>query len=125
MTSKRGLFIKGTGKTPEIDFLPGKLKISGRSIPEDSIAFYQPILSWIEDYLKNPEQSTKVILRIEYINSGSNRFIYQMLKLLDESFLKGNVVSVSWLYEDDDDTIKGLGQDFMSLLQVPFKLVEI
>ena len=125
MSSITGLYIKGTSKTPEVDFSSGVIQISGRSIPEDAVAFYQPLIRWVSAYVENPEKFTKVNFRIEYINSGSNRFIYAILKLLDDSFIKGHDVTVTWYYEEDDDTIKGLGKDFQSLLKVPIKLVEV
>jgi len=125
MSSNTGLYIKGTSKTPEVDFSSGVIQLSGRSIPEDAVAFYQPVIRWVAAYAENPEKFTKVNFRIEYINSGSNRFIYAIFKLLDECFLKGYDISITWYYEEDDDTIKGLGKDFQSLLKVPIKLVEV
>jgi hypothetical protein len=125
MERLKGLYIKGTTKTPEIDFSPGMIQISGRSIPEDAISFFQPVMKWIENYVANPEKFTKVNMKIEYINSGSNRFIYNILKLIEDSHQKGNNFSISWYYEEDDDTIKNLGEDFTALLTVPFNLVII
>jgi hypothetical protein len=125
MTTIKGLYIRGTSKTPEIDFGQGVIQISGRSIPEDAVAFYQPIVKWIEAYLSKPEKFTKVNFKIEYINSGSNRFIYSILKMLDESFKKGVNISISWYHEVDDDTIRGLGQDLKTFLEVPVNMVVI
>ncbi|MHC1704845.1 MAG: DUF1987 domain-containing protein [Tenuifilaceae bacterium] len=125
MSSITGLYIKGTSKTPEVDFSPGVVQLSGRSIPEDAVAFYQPLLRWVHSYVEHPEQFTKVNFKIEYINSGSNRFIFAIFKLFDDCFSSGHEVSITWYYEEDDDTIKGLGKDFQSLLKVPIKLVEI
>ncbi len=125
MDRHKTLYIKGTSKTPEIDFSSGLIQISGRSIPEDSVAFYNPIMKWIENYLKSPEKFTKVSFRIEYINSGSNRFVYNIFKMIDDSFKQGNKISVNWYYEEDDDTIKILGEDFQGLLEVPINLVII
>lgn len=125
MSSINGLYIKGTSKTPEVDFSPGVVQLSGRSIPEDAVSFYQPLLRWVHSYIENPEQFTKVNFKIEYINSGSNRFIFAIFKLFDECFEKGHEISITWYFEEDDDTIKGLGKDFQSLLKVPIKLVEI
>ncbi len=125
MPTTTGLYIKGTSKTPEVDFTNGVIQISGRSIPEDAVSFYQPLIRWVNAYVENPEKFTKVNFKIEYINSGSNRFIYAILKLLDDCFIRGNEVTVTWYYEEDDDTIKGLGKDFQSLLKVPIKLVEL
>lgn len=119
------LFIKGTTKTPEIDFKPGILQISGRSIAEDAVAFYQPVIKWIEHYLKKPEPLTRLNLKMEYINSGSNRFIFTIMRMLDEAYSLGNNVIINWYFEEDDDTIKNLGRDFQALVKAPFKMVEI
>lgn len=119
------LFIKGTTKTPEIDFKPGILQISGRSIAEDAVAFYQPVIKWIEDYLKKPELLTRLNLKMEYINSGSNRFIFSIMRMLDEAYSQGHNVIINWYFEGDDDTIKNLGRDFQALVKAPFKMVEI
>lgn len=125
MENASRIYIRGTSKTPEIDFAPGTIQIAGRSIPEDTVAFFEPLVNWIENYLKSPEELTKVIFRIEYINSGSNRFIYRVLKLLDESFVRGHNVHISWFYEEDDDTIKSLGKDLQTFFTIPVNLVEI
>jgi hypothetical protein len=125
MELNKGLFIKGTSKTPEVDFTPGTINLSGRSIPEDSVSFFQPVVKWIETYVANPKESTKVNLKIEYINSGSNRFVFNILKLLNDCYKQGNKVIISWYFEEDDETIKSLGQDFATLLEVPINLVII
>ncbi len=119
------LFIKGTSKTPEIDFSPGMIQLSGRSIPEDAVSFYQPIIKWIEEYITVPEKFTKVSITIEYINSGSNRFLYNIIKLMEECYDRGNDISISWYYEEDDDTIQNLGLDFKGLFKVPINLIVI
>jgi hypothetical protein len=125
MAEMSSLFIKGTSKTPQIDFKPGMLQISGRSIPEDAVEFFQPVIAWLEEYLQNPEPLTRLNLKMEYINSGSNRFIFNLIKMLDDAYLKGQSVLVNWYYEEDDDTIRNLGRDFQALVKVPFKMVEI
>ncbi len=119
------LYIKGTSKTPEIDFKPGILQIAGRSIAEDAVAFYQPVIKWLEDYLKKPESLTRLNLKMEYINSGSNRFIFAIMRMLDEAYSQGYNMVINWYYEEDDDTIKNLGRDFQTLVKAPFKMVEI
>ncbi|MDY0199985.1 MAG: DUF1987 domain-containing protein [Bacteroidales bacterium] len=119
------LYVKGNSKTPEIDFKKGVLKISGRSIPEDALSFYQPVIKWLENYITQPEKLTNVSILIEYINSGSNRFLYNIIKILEKCFLDGNEVTISWYYEEDDDTIQNLGLDFKALFKVPISLITI
>lgn len=119
------LYIKGTPKSAEIDFKPGLLVMSGRSIPEDSIIFFQPVIDWVAKYLENPEMLTMVHFRLEYINSGSNRFIFTMLKMLDAQSKKGKRIVVHWYYEEDDDSIYRLGCDMLALVSLPFSTLPI
>ncbi len=119
------LYVKGNSKTPEIDFKKGVLKISGRSIPEDALSFYQPVIKWLENYITQPEKLTEVFISIEYINSGSNRFLYNIVKILEKCYLDSNEVAISWYYEEDDDTIQNLGLDFKALFKVPISLITI
>ena len=81
--------------------------------------------SYIEDYLKKPEPLTRLNLKMEYINSGSNRFIFTIMRMLDEAYSQGHNVVINWYFEEDDDTIRNLGRDFQALVKAPFKMVEI
>ena len=46
------LQIEGTPKTPSIkfDYNNALLEIKGRSIPENSIEFYKPLVDWLDKY---------------------------------------------------------------------------
>ncbi len=48
--------IKGTEDTPSVllDKAQNLFEISGRSLPEDVSMFYEPILSWIDEYAAAP-----------------------------------------------------------------------
>ena len=56
ITAKRlnmeALSIEGTAKTPSVKFdgHDGVIEIKGRSIPENSIEFYKPLVEWLEEY---------------------------------------------------------------------------
>ena len=101
------------------------LSIEGRSIPENAVSFYEPVLAWIEQYLKSPETLTKVNFKIEYLNSSSNRFIYNILKALDEAYQKGTNIVVNWYYEEDDDTMRNTGNDFQAMVSLPYRLIPV
>ena len=45
------LKLEGSAKTPFVEFnSKGELLLKGRSIPENSIEFYKPIIEWIDNY---------------------------------------------------------------------------
>ena len=54
------LKINSTSHHPEINFDAdsGILEISGRSLPEQVLNLYQPILKWIEEYTSTPHELT-------------------------------------------------------------------
>jgi len=64
---------EGTPKTPTVNFNAdtGIVEIKGRSIPENSIEFYKPLVDWLEEDTENAQPMTKVIIQLEYFNTSS------------------------------------------------------
>ncbi len=117
--------IEGTNTTPAISIEPGLIRIIGRSIPEDSAEFYEPVLAAVHDYIKRKEAHTEIHIHLEYINSGSKKYITNTLGVCNESFLSGQSISVQWLYDYDDESMEELGNDLRNLLNIPFEIREI
>jgi hypothetical protein len=62
------IIIEGTPKTPTVKFdsAQGIFEIKGRSIPENSVEFYKPLVDWLESYKEAPLPKTVVNIRLEY-----------------------------------------------------------
>lgn len=119
------IFIESTRQTPFIEFDPnGHLKIKGRSIHENPSVFFEPLIGWINDYLKKPQETTIFDIELEYFNSGSSRYILLILQNLSE-IDKTKKILVNWYYEDGDDDLLERGQYFSSLLNLNFNFIEI
>jgi Domain of unknown function (DUF1987). len=119
--------IEGTPKTPTITLNPesGIIEIKGRSIPENSIEFYKPIVDWLEDYAKKPNEKTVVNIQLEYFNTSSSKCILDVFKKLENLKKDKNDVVVNWYYEEDDEDMLEAGEDYESIIKVPFKMIEI
>ena len=50
------IIIEGTPKTPTVKFdsTEGVFEIKGRSIPENSVEFYKPLVDWLDSYKETP-----------------------------------------------------------------------
>ena len=119
--------LEGTTKTPTIKFdaSEGVMEIKGRSIPENSIDFYKPMVDWLDEYAKNPKDKTIVNIQLEYFNTSSSKCILDVFKKL-EAINKGKSdVLVNWYYEEDDEDMLEAGEDYESIIRVPFKMIEI
>lgn len=121
----RTLKIKEDESTPKIimDKENNLFEIDGISLPEDVIAFYEPIFNWIEDYLKEPNLSTELNIKLSYFNTSSSKVILDILSMFDELTDRGLMVSTSWHYLEMDDDLLATGKEFKSMLKMPFHFI--
>ena len=120
------LIIEGTPKTPTIEFKPdeGSLLIKGRSIPENSIEFYKPLID-VLDANDGSQQLTKINVQLEYFNTSSSKCILDVFKKLEKINTDSKGVSINWHYEEDDEDMLEAGEDYQAIINIPFKMVEI
>lgn len=119
--------IKATGKTPEVSFNfdSGELQISGRSIPENSYQFYEPLLTWLDSYSEKPKGKTQLSFRLDYFNTSSSMYILGILKKLEKMHLAGNEAEVRWHYEVDDEDMLQTGEDLRQIVKIPIQMIEV
>jgi hypothetical protein len=116
------IILPGTSKKPEVQFHvePLSMSISGRSIPENSIEFYQPLLDWVEKNLQSGGSSIEISVRLEYFNTSSSKCIMDLLKRIEKSNTEATVL---WYYEDEDEDMLEAGEDYDAIIDIPFKLI--
>ena len=119
--------IKGSAKRPTVTFdsETGKLEIKGRSIPENSIEFYKPLVDWLDEYAKFSKPYTEVNIQLEYFNTSSSKCILDVFKKLEAVNKGDNKVEINWYYEEDDEDMLEAGEDYQSILKIPFTMIEI
>ncbi len=118
------LTIEGSAKTPTVEFkVEGTMLIKGRSIPENSIEFYKPIIDWIGEYGNSPQASTEVNIQLEYFNTSSSKCILDVFKKLET--LASTEIKVNWYYEEDDEDMLEAGEDYQAIIDLPFKMIEV
>ncbi len=121
------LLIEGTAKTPNVKFDGGQgfIEIKGRSIPENSIEFYKPLVDWLDRYSQSPKQTTKVNIQLEYFNTSSSKCILDVFKKLESIHKSNHEVVINWYYEEDYEDMLEAGEDYESIIRIPFKMIEI
>ena len=120
----KDLSLEGSAKTPTIDFKSeGQLLIKGRSIPENSIEFYKPLIDWITEYSDNPKGKTLVNIQLEYFNTSSSKCILDVFKKLES--ITDTEVSIKWFYEEDDEDMLEAGEDYEAIIDLKFEMIEV
>jgi hypothetical protein len=108
MNEFKDIHVGGTIRTPEIEFnhLTGELVLSGRSIPENAAKVYDPLMEWINTYIKTPQETTNLHLKLEYFNSSSLIWIIKLIKLLSKIKRDESVLYINLYIENDDFEMK-------------------
>ncbi|MCB0771500.1 MAG: DUF1987 domain-containing protein [Flavobacteriales bacterium] len=121
------LQLQGSPKTPHVNFDPetGLLELKGRSIPENSIDFYKPLIDWLDQYGRAPKAKTALHVQLEYFNTSSSKCILDLFKKLEGIRATGNEVTVLWHYEADDEDMLEAGEDYAGIINIPFKMILI
>ena len=120
-------YLGATHKTPELnfDFSSGVFEISGRSIPENSIEFYRPLLKCLDEYIKDPKERTHLKIILEYFNTSSSKCLVEIFRRMEKLYKNGQHLKIDWYYEKEDEDILESGQDFKEIMKLPIEMVLI
>ncbi|MDG1332142.1 MAG: DUF1987 domain-containing protein [Crocinitomicaceae bacterium] len=121
------LHIEGSAKTPSVSFdgQVGILEMRGRSIPENSIEFFQPLMDWVDAYGSQATSETRVDMKLEYFNTSSSKCILDLFKRLEKINNGQSQVLINWFYETDDEDMQEAGEDYAAIVDLKFEIQEI
>lgn len=108
------LHLDATQYTPEISLDPnGVIAFTGKSYPENTFDFYQPVMEWLDQYFGNelPER-TVVNMEIIYFNSSSSKLFFDMFDMMEEAG-SAHALEVNWIYDPENESAREAGEDFI------------
>jgi hypothetical protein len=117
--------ITATEDTPKVvlDNVNKIFEISGRSLPEDVVVFYQPVMKWLEDFAANPFSDFELCFKLEYFNTASSKLILDILLKLEDVSQSGVQIKIKWFYLPTDVDMKEAGEEYSEIVSLPFELV--
>ena len=118
------LFIKETKQSPLVSLDPsGKLELKGSSFLDNAHEFYTPLIEWVKAFAKQPKE-INASFELNYINTSSQRMLFDFLKELNAIHKTGQKVHINWLYEEMDYDLRDVGEDLLSFMEFSYKIVE-
>lgn len=114
----KNLQIEGTDDTPTVrlDKKNKIFEISGRSLPEDAVAFYTPVFDWIDQYAAEPYPTTDFVFKLDYFNTASSKIILDLLQSLKDI----NGIRIIWYSYEDDEEVRDAGKEFSEQVDIAF-----
>lgn len=123
------LIIEATEDSPNVNFdiRTNQYVISGKSRPENTSKFYNPIFSWLTDLESSLAAKEAVSLsftfKMEYFNSISAKYIADIILFLKDLEDKGHNIKVKWHYQQSDEDMLEAGKEFANMVEMDFDLI--
>jgi len=117
------LRIEQTDDSPQIilDQEDNHFELSGKSLPENVVDFYQPVLDWLNTYSEVPLSKTIFNIRLIYFNTESSKLIMDILLIFEEMVAEGHDVLIRWYSLRSDEDMQEAGKVYEEMIGVPFE----
>lgn len=111
--------LNGTFETPAVilDSEQGIIELSGRSLPEDTVQFFKPVLNWVDEFLQNPGPKAEILIKLEYFNTATSKVLLNLLTRFENAKAP---VEVKWYHFEEDEDMLESGKEFEELVNIPF-----
>lgn len=118
--------------TPLLDFnIESKeFLLEGECRPENVLTFFEPVMKWLDRYveLTTAQKSGGKLdfhFKLEYYNSSSSKFIFNIFKRLKIIQDTGVKVTMFWFYDVLDEDLLECGQEYEKILGLNFEYIAL
>jgi hypothetical protein len=118
------LKIEETERTPYIYFGDGKMKLEGKSIPENPYTFYKKLITWIENNFENMSSPVKCEIRLDYFNTSSSKLLLELFKKMEKLGAVDKPTEINWYFDPEDEDMEQAGHDYASLTGIKMNILE-
>lgn len=119
------LIIEGTSSSPSVKayWQEGTLYMQGDSYPENSYELYADMVAWVSAYLKESTQPLTLELTLLYLNTSSIKVMMDIFDEMEEYFQQGRQVAVNWYFDEDNERVAELAEEFKEDCHFPFDII--
>ena len=116
-----------TKTTPyiHIDFSKGVIYFRGKSSPENTTKFYEPVLKAVRFISRLGKEELTANFRMKYFNTSSSRFFFTLVRELKAFESNGMKVTINWYVEEGDEDMEETGLDFQDMFDIPFAIRKV
>ena len=117
--------IQGTDDTPAVvlDAENEIYQLEGRSLPEDVVSFYDPILDWLNDFSESDKSNMVFGFKLEYFNTASSKLLLDILLKLETMAENGKEILIKWYFPEDDEDMEEAGEEYADIVDLPFEQI--
>ena len=119
--------VEATDFSPRVNLDPENniFEISGISRPENANDFYEPIVQWLNIYIQNPNEVTRVKFNFDYFNTSSLKYFLMILSKFREITDSNAKLEIIWYYDKVDESMFEAGKSLEELSELEFDFIVI
>ncbi len=120
--------VEATERTPKVEFnnATNELVLEGICIPELTHDFFKPIIAFVHEAGdNNATKQFTLTVKLHFFNTGSARYILELMKNIQKLKEKGIDVKYKWYYSEDDEDIEEAGRSYAFILDETFEMIPI
>ncbi len=110
-------------------------EMSGSSRPEDVRDLFYPMIEWLKEFGEeiaqgkytrySKEKSLIFKVKMEYFNSSSAKFMYDIFEELNIIHKSGIPLEIHWYFDEEDDDMREAGEEMQDLVDMEFQFVSM
>ena len=102
----------------------GKCEISGESFPEKTEDFYERLMTWLDQYIREVRGPIEFDFKLTYFNTSSSKRILLMMMKLHEYGQQGGHVKARWSYHPDDIDLEEDIEDLKLISKLDLEMIK-
>jgi hypothetical protein len=81
----------------------GFIEFEGKSYPENTFEFYEPVVEWLNGYFDgNAQEKTTINFKLTYFNSATTQIFFDIFDVIQEG--EYNELEINWFYDGSDES---------------------
>lgn len=116
---------KGKYYVPTVDFNleTGVCELTGESFLESTVEFYEPLISWLNEFATTQKRPLTFNVKLTYYNTSSSKRLVDILRTLKEYKDAGGEVVVNWYIEDAEFDLIDEIEDYKYVSQMDVNIL--
>lgn len=126
--TKEIISIEAAKNSPDIyiNSITGQGYIKGNAILENASCFFHSILDWMNmNLVSSSLKSFEFNCHIKCFNSSALKYFGDILKIIMKMNDNGVNIIINWYYDEDDEDIYEMGEEYMALFNLPMKFIAV
>ena len=116
--------------TPLLDFNIESMEflLEGESRPVNVLTYFEPVMKWLDEFVQLPNKQNEGLdfhFKLEYYNSSSAKFIFNIFKRLKVIQEQGISVTMFWFHDVLDEDLLECGQEYEKILGLKFEYIAL